>query len=328
MLSLRKKKIVLSLDLNNITTDDIKDALHGDISKQDNIVTQVMKLVRGATNSIKNIPEDFKDDFEQDTLIHILKDNGRVLSKFDDTTANFSTFIYSIVQNKWIDSYKKLLRERKETTSLDAPVSETRGDTLSLGEVVEDPTSLRFLQELQGTSLLDTILGSLSKREGDLLNFWIDSPFTGKERNQEVSENFNKKYPNAPLASNTVEQFMIRYIRPKVYKLLYGTKQQEVKEPEISETERLHKRIQELNDLINEKKGPIHHPETITELEKIVEPEEETKLLEEPPAPVYRINPQTGEKTRIAKKFLINRIKFINNFLMKLSKENTNGRHK
>lgn len=316
MLNLRKKKIVLSLDISNITANDIADALHGDVAKQDEIVAQTMKLVRAATNSIKNIPEDFKDDFEQDVLIHILGKNGRVLSQFDPAQAKFSTFIYGIVQNKWIDEYKRLLKERKETVSLDAPLKD---ESLSLGEVVEDPTSLKFLQELQGTAILDNILDALSDREGDILKFWVESTSTGLKRNQEVAEEFNKKYPNNPLMVNTVEQYMIRTIRPKIYKLLFGEPEQK-NIPEESETERLRKRIIELDRIINKTKVPT--VESVVEPEKVEElPEEEIKPFEEQIAPVYRIDPQTGERTRISsKKVLANYIKFLGIFIRKLSK--------
>jgi len=316
MLNLRKKKIVLSLDIASITLDDIKDAFHGDVTKQDKIVAQTMKLVRAATSDIKNIPEDFKDDFEQDVLIHILGNNGRVLSLFNPSTAQFSTFIYSIVQNKWKDSYKKLLKERKETVSLDEPLKE---DALSLGEVVEDPMSLQFLQDLESTSLLENVLNILSPRERSILELWMGSTSTGKIRNQEVAEEFNKKYPDAPLAANTVEQHMIRVIRPKVYKFLFGEPTQEIV-PKESETERLRKRIVELNNIINKTKTPTIEP-TI-EPEKVEgAPEEEIKPSEEQLAPVYRINPQTGERTKISsKKVLANYVKFLGIFMRKLSK--------
>ena len=114
MLNLKKKKIVLSLNIDAVTVDDIQDALHGDVTKQDKIVSQVIRLVRANINSIKNIPEDIKEDFEHDVLIHILKDNGRVLCMFDPSRGSFSTFVYGIVNNAWITEYKRLLREKKK----------------------------------------------------------------------------------------------------------------------------------------------------------------------------------------------------------------------
>jgi len=317
MLNLRKK-IVLSLDQSNITTDDVNKAIQGDIVKQDEVVTQVMKLVRSAVNSIKNIPEDSREDFEQDTLIHILGNNGRTLGKFNDEISKFSTFIYNIVNNAWKTQYKKLLKEKQETTSLD--ITTGKNKDVPLGETVEDPKSLQFLHELQGTSLLNIILDSLSEREADVLNLWINSPFVGDERNKEVAEKFNKNHPENQFAPNTVEQFIIRTIRPKVQNLLYGKSRQKVSEPEISETERLQKRIQELDNLINKAKGVQSESTLETPSEKMEE--EEYVPPEERAAPVYKINPETGEKTRIARKgALVNQLKFWNSIFVRLSKK-------
>ena len=231
------------------------------------------------------------------------------------------------------------IERKKETTSLESPVRE--GEGIALGEIVEDPKSLNFLEDLQKSSLYNTILEFLPDRDSALLNLWIASSekgIEGQERKKFVAENFNKLYPEQPLAENTVEQFIIRYIRPKVLKFLYNIEGEKVEKIPENEADVLRKRIEDLDKIIKEKTQPrptetpaIKVPEEISsediESEKLLQ--ESLKRQEEQAAPIYRINPQTGERTRISsKKVLINQIRLLSMFLRKLSKENSNGLHK
>ena len=268
----------------------------GDVAAANEIAREILKNVHGAMKHLGIMegapPQEWKD-FRDKTAQRIWEYS---IPRYDPTQAKFSTFVFNMVDNMW----KNWLKSKSITPldlgpSLDVPVGE---EELTGADLLEDPFALGFKSEVEAQIIESALLENIENpRYKELLELWMsEDPRMGPiEKREIVAEKYNKVHPGeTPLKGYRMYRILMDDIYPKVLDLL----------PEMAAP---------AGYMLNPKADPKLYPETAhehvkwikkSEPEEVVpleEPEEELYVpLEESVAPVYRIDPQTGERTLIS----------------------------
>ena len=260
----RMKTLLLKKKAEEAVTEEIINrALAGDEKAMNFVADNLLKLLHSAINQLgimQQVPYDVWTDFRDKTLERILSYS---LEKFDESKGKFSTFIFNNVKNMWINYAQKLQRER--TVSLDAPVEEGEGKTTTLSDILEDPGSTEFIGETKAQAMYNSILENIKNpKYRDVFQMWLGSEAAGQARREEIAEAINKKYPQSPITPYRVYRIITDIIQPLVLSM---------------------------------------YPEASLPTYEFQEPQPVEEVAEEPAeeetAPAYRIDPQTGERTRI-----------------------------
>ena len=232
------------------------------------------------------VPYDEWTDFRDKTAMHMWEYS---IQRYDPGQAAFSTFVFNHVRNAWINWQKAKTREPMDTgISMETPTEEGA----ILGETLEDPLALGFASAIEAKIIYDHLSEHIQNpRHREILDLWVqtDPKARSKEKAAEVAEDYNKNHLDSPIAAYRVYRLMRDEIRPLVLDLF----------PEMAASKGYEK-DPETGTWIRKRKQEPALVETPTEGE--FEEEEIAPLPspEEEVAPIYRIDPLTGERTRIS----------------------------
>lgn len=261
----------------------------GDVDAANIIAREILKHVHGAMKYfgiMASVPYQEWTDFRDNTAERIW---AYTVPKYSPDQGKFSTLVFHMVDNMWKNWLKhKSTKPLDVGPSLDEPIGEEGTSGIS---ALEDPLALDFKSEIEAQIIESALLENIENpRYKELLELWIaEDPRMGpKEKAGVVAENYNKAHPdNAPIQ----EYRMYRIFRDEIFPLVLS------KFPEMAGGVGWMK-----NPAADEgsakwvRKPKPEKPEAIP-IED--EDEEEYTPLEEGTAPVYRIDPQTGERTLI-----------------------------
>lgn len=263
-----------------VTQDLLDSALKLHDTKAENILAEeLLKTIHAAMKHFeitKNVSYDEWREFEGKTAMHMWEYS---IHKYNPEISKFSTFVFNHVRNMWINWQ----RSKKEHVSLEAPVGE---EGTPLGEMIEDPLAAEFASEVEAQIILNKLLDHITNPwHKEVLKAWleIDPGAKSKERTEEAAEVLNKKYPEQNINPYRVYRIIRDVIKPMVLDLF----------PEAAPEKGYEK--SETGEWVRKPVSPVEEvPVGIEEKE-----EEEIIPVSEEPAPVYRIDPQTGERVRI-----------------------------
>jgi DNA-directed RNA polymerase specialized sigma24 family protein len=233
------------------------------------------------------VPYDEWTDFRDKTAMHMWEYS---VQRYDPEKAAFSTFVFNHVRNAWINWQKS---KKREPIDIGVSMETSTEEGAILGETLEDPLSLEFASAIEAKIIYDHLLEHIQDpRHREILDLWIqtDPKARSKEKAAEVAEGYNKSHPdNPPIAAYRVYRLMRDEIRPLVLNLfpeMAASKGYE-KDPETSVWVRKRKQEPALIE------PPIEEGFEEEEIALLPSPEEEV-------APIYRIDPLTGERTKIS----------------------------
>jgi hypothetical protein len=193
-----------------------------------------------------------------------------------------------MVGNMW----KNWLKQKSTTpldvgTSLDEPIGE---EGLTGMELLKDPLAAEFQSATEAKIIESALLENIrNPRHREILELWLaeDPGENIKIKAANVAKAYNTTHPDTPINPERMYRLMIYEIYPVVLDLF----------PEAAS---------DVGYIRNPETGPgdvkwIRKPKA----EKVIPPEEEIIPEEEemyrpPIAPVYRIDPQTGERTLVS----------------------------
>ena len=274
---LRLKKKLSKTSAEEITSELVRKALvENDPHAMDIVGTELIRSINNAMHLWKITPQlsyDEQDDFRGyivDTLIAEKPRTGgiRLLEWNPERGAQFSSHIANHVKNMWLNWVESKKRGPKEV-SIETPIAEG----LTLGETLEAPALFDFVSSESAQVMYDQLLSRIpNPKYRDLLEMWISTGGSGLEKSEIIAKALNKKYPEEPISPHRVYRVIRDEIRPLAMKLwpeqVPSTHEFEEAPPEISEEE------------IAQELGEYGIPTG--------------------PAPIYRINPETGTRERIS----------------------------
>lgn len=259
----------------------------GDVEAANTIAREILRNIHGAMKHLhimENVPPQEWKDFRDKTAERIWEYS---VPRYDPSRAQFNTFVFNMVNNMW----KNWLKQKSTTPldvsrSLDEPIGE---EGLTTGvDMLEDPFAFDFKSEVEAQIIESALLENIENpRYKELLELWMsEDPRMGvKEKSQIVAEKYNKAHPT----DRPIQDYrMYRIMKDEIYPYVLD------KFPEMASG---------VGYMRNPKTDPgdikwIRKPKPEEEpLSESIIPEEE---LEESVAPVYRIDPQTGERTLIS----------------------------
>lgn len=297
MLNLRKiLKILSNCNLNlrkfavEVTPEFLDLALkQRDPTAANTLAEELLKTIYAAMKHYEItavVPYDEWADFRDKVAMHMWEYS---MQRYDPERAAFSTFVFNHVRNEWINWQKAKKREPMDTgISMETPTEEGA----ILGETLEDPLALGFASAIEAKIIYDHLLEHIqNSRHREILDLWIqtDPKARSKEKAAEVAEEYNKNHPNSPIAAYRVYRLMRDEIRPLVLNLfpeMAASKGYE-KDPETGAWVRKRKQEPALVET------PVEEEFEEEEIALLPSPEEEV-------APIYRIDPLTGERTKIS----------------------------
>lgn len=256
------------------------------------VAQAVVKFVNGALSQLgvkarygQTVLEDFRDQ----VLTQIFEYS---LPRYDPGRGKLSTFIYNHVQNQWKSFQNTLIRSLKREQSLEDPVGGDEEGSMSLEQVLEDPEAMDFVSALEASQMYEELKGSLKDpRYQEIFRLWVDDTAlneeletlglsgverarTARQKSEDIAKIINSKFPDSPLSPVRVN----RVIHDVVKDLVWS------KYPEQAAWA----------------EGEFRLPEEQPTRSVPVEEDEMYIPLEERPAPVFRIDPQTGERTQVS----------------------------
>ncbi len=255
------------------------------------VANAVIKIVNSAIGKLGvqgKYGYDVMNDFRMQTLTKLFDYS---LTRFDPDKAQLSTFIFSHVKNEWINFQNRLIKQFQRERSMETPIGE---EGMTLGETLEDPRSIDFISAQEATSMYEELKNALKdSRYQEIFRLWVDDtalndeltelglPIMEKARNaqqkaDDIAKVINSKFPDKPLSAvrinRVIHDIVKERVRQKFPEAAFWAETTlqppEVEQPSVSE--------------------------------EVPEEKEEYIPLEQRPSPAYRIDPQTGERTRIA----------------------------
>jgi len=260
-----------------------------DPAAENALAEELLKIIHAAMKHYEItavVPYDEWTDFRDRTAMHMWEYS---MQKYDPEIAAFSTFVFNHVRNAWINWQKAKTREPMDIgISMETPTEEGA----ILGETLEDPLALGFASAIEAKIIYDHLLEHIeSSRHREILDLWVqtDPKAKSKEKAAEVAEEYNKSHPDSPIAAYRVYRLMRDEIRPLVLDLFpeMAVSKGYEKDPETGAWVRKHKQEPALVET------PIEEEVEEEEIALLPSPEEEV-------APIYRIDPLTGERTKIS----------------------------
>ncbi len=266
----------------------------GDADAANIIAQEILKHIHGAMKVLGIMemasPQEWKD-FRDKTAMRIWDYS---VPRYNPDQAKFNTFVFNMVDNMW----KNWLKQKATTPldigrSLDDPLGEDEGATQI--DKLKDPLALDFQSEVEAQIIQSALLENIENpRHQELLSLWLDEdPRMGPtEKRKAVTEKYNMAHPEEiPLKEYRVYRIMLDEIYPKVLDMFPERARtvDYIRNPEVGVGD---------PKWIRKPKDKLPFPEESTEL---IESTEESYIpLEERVAPVYRIDPQTGERVLIS----------------------------
>jgi len=298
-LNLTKIRQILSNNTLNlkkhaaVTPELIAKYKQGDMDAANTIAQEILKDVHGAMKHLgimKDAPPQEWKDFRDKTALRIWEYS---LPRYDPTKSKFSTFVFNMVNNMW----KNWLKQKSTTPldvskSLNEPVGEE--ENTSGMEMLQDPLALNFKSEVEAKLIESALLENIQDpRQRDILKLWMEEdPRMGPvEKRDIVAKKYNMEHPGEkPIKGYRVYRILTDEIYPKILDMF----------PEMAKGVGYMKNPEPAQ---NKKwvRAPKEELKEVPE-ENLEEAEEEElpPLSEELNGPVYRINPQTGERTLIS----------------------------
>ena len=245
------------------------------------VADAVIKIAHAAIAQLR-ISERYGDAAAQDFRDEVIpKLFYYTLEKFDpDRGLQLSTLVTKHVKNHWLSFQNKLIKRLQREKPLETPLGE--GQTLQ--DVIEDPRSLEFVSAQEAAGMYEEIFDALKDpRYQEIFRLWVDDtalneeleilelPIVTKARNaaqksQDIAQIINAKFPADPLSPVRINRVIHDIVKQEVYKRF----PEEVAQVQVSPSK------------------------------DIISTEEQLPPEEEEVAPVYRIDPETGERERIA----------------------------
>lgn len=274
-----------------VTQELLDKYKQGDIDAANIIAREILKSVHGAMKYLgimEGVPPQEWQDFRDKTALRIWEYS---IPRFDPSQAKFNTFVFNMVDNMW----KNWLRQKSTSPldvgpSLDEPIGEEGRTGV---ELLKDPFALDFKSEVEAQIIESALLENIrNPRHKEILELWLaeDPGENVKVKAANVAEAYNKVHPEKPIDAERMYRLVIYEIYPLVLDMFpeYAGGVGYMKSPVIGPESRKWVRKPK--------------PESeITPPGEIVPEEEEPSYipLEERVAPVYRIDPRTGERILI-----------------------------
>ncbi len=274
-----------------VVTQELLDRYkQGDTDAADIIAQEILKNIHGAMKHfgiMEGAPPQEWQDFRDKTALRIWEYS---VPRYDPSQTQFNTFVFNMVGNMW----KNWLKQ-KSTTPLDTGLSldEPVGEEGSIGIDVKDPFALGFKSEVEAQIIESALLENIrNPRHREILELWLteDPGENVKTKAVNVAKKYNMVHPEKPIEAERMYRLIIYEIYPLVLDVL----------PEAASS---------VGYMKNPEMGPGDvkwirkpKPEEITSPNAIISEEKEESYipLEERIAPVYRIDPQTGERILIS----------------------------
>jgi len=262
----------------------------GDEAAANIIAQEILKNIYGAMKHLGIMegapPQEWKD-FRDKTALRIWEYS---IPRYDPTQSQFNTFIFGMVNNMWKNwLHQKSTSPLDISTSLDEPIGE-EGTTGT--ELLKDPFALDFKSEIEAQIIESALLENIENpRHREILEYWLaEDPGEGiKTKAANVAKIYNLGHPEAPIQ----DYRMYRIIVDEIYPLVLD------KFPELASGVGYMQNVEGGSESKKwVRKTP--KPEEVTPSDEVVSEEEKYTLPEERVAPVYRIDPQTGERVLIS----------------------------
>lgn len=273
-----------------VTLELMERYRQGDADAANAIAREILKHVHGAMKHfgiMEGAPYQEWTDFRDATALRIWEYS---VPRYDPSRAQFSTFIFGMVNNMWKNwLQQKSIKPLDAGVSLDEPVGE--GGTTGV-DALKDPFALDFKSEVEAQIIESALLESIENpKYREILEYWLaeDPGENVKTKAANVTEVYNKVHPEKPIESER----MYRLVLYEIYPLILD------KFPEMASGIGYIKSL----ETSPESRKWVRKPkpeEVVPSGEIVLKPEEEYIPLEEKVAPAYRIDPQTGERTLIS----------------------------
>ena len=265
----------------SVVTPELLDRYRqGDADAANTIAREILKHIHGAMmhyNIMDQVsPQEWKD-FRDKTAERIWSYS---VPRYDPEKAQFSSFVFNMTLNMWKNWLKrKGVRTLDQSESLDDP-EKGREDQL------EDPLALGFKSEIEAKFIETALLENIKNpRHQEILSLWLnEDPAMGpRGRANEVAKKYNAAHPDSsPIQDYRMYRIMLDDIFPLVLD----------KFPDMAGAVGYEKNLDQDPGLKPWQKKPPR--------ESIVEDIPEEAPYTEPVAPVYRIDPNTGERTLVS----------------------------
>ena len=240
----------------------------------DLLYKNLIKLMHGAV--VKYAPSMTPDQREEFVSSQWERFLSYSLPNYDSSRGKLSTFVYNHMGNM-VKNYFAQKDRAPEQVSLDTPVGEDQKNTGM--DLLEDPSSADFPGQLEVDQLLKTIKKGLSPTYQKILDLWIE---TGGDRDltaQRLAEE-----TGVVLSAQRMYRVIRDIIRPAILQA----------SPQAADY------VRSLEKETPPKSAPPA-PQATPEEDITEEPEYVSSY--DQPAPLYRIDPETGEKSRIGLNF-------------------------
>lgn len=278
----------------SVVTSELLDRYRqGDMDAANMIAREILKHVHGAMkhyNIMEQVsPQEWKD-FRDKTAERIWSYS---VPRYDPEIAQFSSFVFNMTMNMWKNwQQSKSTKPLDQSVSMDEPLdSADPSDTSTAHSQFEDPLALDFKSEIEAQFIEKALLENIKNpRHQEILSLWLnEDPAMGpKLRAKEVAEAYNKAHPeDKPMQDYRIYRIMLDDIFPLVldkFPDMAGMVGYEKNpDPELKPWQKKPPRERTVEDMPEDAPGePEYVPYT------------------EPVAPVYRIDPNTGERTLIS----------------------------
>lgn len=237
----------------------------------DLLYKNLIKLMHGAV--VKYAPGMNPDQREEFVSSQWEKFLSYSLPNYDPLKSKLSTFVYTHMQNMLKNYFAQQARS-PEQVSLDDPVGEDQKNTGM--DLLVDPSAADFPGQLEVNQLLSEIKKGLPPTYQKILDLWIE---TGGDR--DLTAELLAKETGVTLSPQRMYRVIRDIIRPAILQA----------SPQAADYVRSFEKASP---------APPPVPEEVSE-ETSEEPEYVSPY--DQPAPLYRIDPETGEKTRIGLNF-------------------------
>jgi len=259
-----------------------------DPSAMREVADAIIRMVNAAVNRLgirEKYGYEIMNDFRGQTLAKLFDYS---LERFDPEKAQLSTFIFTHVGNEWKNFQNQLIRRLQREQSIETPV----GENLTLGDIIEDLSSADFVSAQEAAGMYEELKGALrDPRYQEIFRLWVDDtalneelealglPVAEQARNakqkaDDIAQVINSKFPDKPLSP------------VRVNRVIHDVVKEQVRQKFPEEAAWAESTFQPTQEQV---------PTT-----PIEDDEEPYIPIEERPAPIYRIDPETGERTRIA----------------------------
>jgi hypothetical protein len=268
-----------------VTLELMERYRQGDVNAANIIASAILRHVHGAMKYfgiMEDVPYQEWTDFRDSTAERIWEYS---VPRYDPSRAQFSTFVFEMVNNMWKNWLKqKAIKPLDTSISIDEPIGEggsTGADSL------RDPFALDFKSEVEAQIIESALLENVENpRYREILELWLgEDPRMGpKGRAKEVAEKYNKAHPEKLIDAER----MYRLVIYEIYPLVLDKFPEMASSVGYMESPEIEPGVRKWVRKPKSEVAPLG--------ETISEEEEQYVPLEERVAPVYRIDPQTCER--------------------------------